>query len=327
MQHPFDHQIKTRLQVPKELTFPSVLTQQYGVVPGMVDMVRKFQRYVGRKSQRFHQRSPNFSAFTPLGWISLEKVIYIKKLLFFRNICNMKEDAPCRAILLHRANTFYDNRASSKLNVNDSPIFEIFNVAERLNLLDTCFNMILNGHMYSKKEWSKSVWEKAWVLEDEEYQISKGQMRNEKLLHKIIEKPYYLTWWVMSDISRKCIDQFEIMARLVCDSSLLKAYNIKYKGTTIATRMCDKCDLGAEETTAHVIMQCPFFEEDKRVMYEELYELENEEVANVLNEQGRTFLYLMGKQPENVSFETMYKVWTISAKHIAKIYKRVVCDR
>ena len=139
----------------------------------------------------------------------------------------MKEDAPCRAILFHRANTFYDNRASSKLNVNDSPIFEIFNVAERLNLLDTCFNMIMNGHMYSKKEWSKAVWEKAWVLEDEEYQISKGQMRNEKLLYKIIEKPYYLTWWVMSDISRTCIDQFEIMARLVCDSSLLKAYNIK----------------------------------------------------------------------------------------------------
>ena len=186
-------------------------------------MIRKFQRYVGRRSQRFHQRSPNFSAYTPLGWISLDKVIYIKKLLLFRNICAMKEESPCRAMLSQRARKFYGNRASSKLNVNDSPMFEMFDVAERLNLIDTCFNMIMNGHTYSKKGWSKIVWESAWNLEDEEYQISRGQLRNEKLLFKIIEKPYYLTWWVMSDVSRSYIEQYEIMARLVCDSSLLKA--------------------------------------------------------------------------------------------------------
>ena len=188
-----------------------------------LDMIRKFQRYVGRKSQRFHQQSPNFSAYTPLGWISLEKVIYIKKLLFFRNICAMKEESPCRAMLFQRARKFYENRAVSKLNVNDSPMFGIFNVAERLNLIDTCFNMIMNGHTYSKKGRSKIVWEIAWNLEDEEYQISRGQLRNEKLLFKIIEKPYYLTRWVMSDVSMTYIKQYKIMARLVCDSSLLKA--------------------------------------------------------------------------------------------------------
>ena len=114
-----------------------------------IDLIRKFQRYIGRKSQRFHQRSPNFSAYTPLGWISLKKVVYVKKLLFFRSICMMNERSSSRAILFQRANKFYENRVQSKLNINDSPMFDTLNVAERLNLIDVCFNMILNGHTYS----------------------------------------------------------------------------------------------------------------------------------------------------------------------------------
>ena len=292
-----------------------------------IELIRKFQRYVGRKCQRFHKCSPNFSAFTPLGWISLEKVVYIKKLLFFRSICMMDHNSTCRNILLRRSNKYLENRAQSKLNLNDSPIFEILNVAERLNLIDLCLNMIQNGHVYSKSGWSKIVWDKAWRLEDEEFQIAKNQLRQEKLLFQVIEKPYYLTWWVMSDVSRFHIEQYEIMARLVCDCSLLKAHNVKYKGASFASKMCDKCDLGIEENTRHIIMQCPFFEIDKRVMFNELEAVENTEIAELLRDHGNVFLYLMGKHPANVSFDTMYVLWSISAKHISAIYKMAVSNR
>ena len=292
-----------------------------------IEMIRKFQRYVGRKSQRFHQRSPNFSAYTPLGWISLEKMVYVKKLLFFRSICMMDECSTCRAILFQRANKFHEDRAQSKLNINDSPMFDILNVAERLELIDACSNMILNGQVYSKKVWSRMVWERVWLLEDEEYLVYKNQLRKEKLLFQVLDKPYYLTWWVMSDVSRECITQYEIMARLVCDSSLLKAHHVKYKGTSHASRMCDKCDLGVEETVMHIIMQCPFFEENKKIMFEELNQSEDVAIIELLRDHGGIFLYLMGKQPERVSFEAMHSFWSIAAKHITDIYKRAIIDR
>ena len=76
-------------------------------------------------------------------------------------------------------------------------MFDTLNVAERLNLIDVCFNMILNGHTYSKKQWSKLVWERVWHLEDEEYMISKNQLKKENLLFQVLEKPYYLTRWVV----------------------------------------------------------------------------------------------------------------------------------
>ena len=292
-----------------------------------LDIIRKFQRYVGRKCQRFHQQSPNYSSFAPLGWIGLEKVVYIKKLLFFRSICMMDPNATCKAILLRRSNKFLENRALSKLNENDSPIFEILNVAERLGLIDVCFNMIHNGHVYSKPVWSKLVWEKAWLLEDEEFQICKNQLRQEKLLYQVLEKPYYLTWWVMTDVSRYYIEQYEIMARLVCESSLLKAHNVRYKGTSFANRMCDKCDLGIVENTQHIVMQCPYFEVDKRIMLEEMEGVRNTEISYILSDHCNLFLYLMGKHPDNVSFDSMYIVWSISAKHISAIYKKAISNR
>ena len=67
-------------------------------------------------------------------------------------------------------------------------MFDIFNVVNRLDLLNTCFNMLLNGHYYDKKTWSKAVWDKVWHLEDEEYQMYRQQLNKEKLLSHIIKK-------------------------------------------------------------------------------------------------------------------------------------------
>ena len=33
--------------------------------------------------------------------------------------------------------------------------------------------------------------------------LYKNQLAKEKLLFQIAEKPYYLTWWVISDVSRE----------------------------------------------------------------------------------------------------------------------------
>ena len=139
----------------------------------------------GRKSQRFPQRSPNCSAYAPLGWVSLEKVVYAKKLLFLRSICVMKDDATCKRILLNRTNVYNDDRNKGRLNACNSPIFEIFNIAERINLTDKCLNMVVNGHMES---WSRIVWEGIWNLKDEEIQLYKNQQATEKLLYQVIEK-------------------------------------------------------------------------------------------------------------------------------------------
>ena len=100
-------------------------------------------------------------------------------------------------------------------------------------------------------------------MEDEEFQLIKGQLGKEKLLMQVKEKPYYLTWWLMADISRTCIEQYETMAQLICDTSLLKACNLRYKKLTVASKFCDKCDkrlLSLSHTEAEVRQKNGVFE-------------------------------------------------------------------
>ena len=64
-----------------------------------IEALRKFQRYVGRRCQRFNLRSPNQSAYIPLGWISIDRYIQVKKLLFLRTTTVMDDYSVCKSIL------------------------------------------------------------------------------------------------------------------------------------------------------------------------------------------------------------------------------------
>ena len=74
-------------------------------------------------------------------------------------------------------------------------------------------------------------------------------------------------------------------------------------------------------------MQCPFFKEDRKHMLIEIRDKCNPEVIELTNRPAEIFLFLMGKQPDDVSFEGMFDLWTISADHISDMYKRVIMGR
>ena len=247
--------------------------------------------------------------------------------MFLRSICVMKDDAPCKRILISCVNAYNGDRTKGLLNMCNSPMYELCNVASRVNLLVSCCNMVINGQYYAKKVWSRIVLQNVWLLEDEEIQLFKNQLTSEKLLFQIVEKPYYLTWCVVSDVSRELIHACENMAKMVCEASLLKSSDVRLKKTSIASRFCCKCDLGIEETANHLVMQCPYFETDRKTMYEEMSDLNCPEINGILNEPGYIFLYLMGKHPPGIEFKTMYPFWTIAARHISRMYDKTISGR
>ena len=136
-----------------------------------------------------------------------------------------------------------------------------------------------------------------------------------------------MTWWVISDLSREHIEKCEIMAKMVCEASLLKTADTRLKNRSLASRFCEKCDLGIEETAIHIVMQCPFFEEDRRKMFAEMNALLCREIDEILTDAANIFLYLMGKHPHNVDFEVIYKFWVLAASHISEMYRSVIIGK
>ena len=291
--------------------------------PDEQELLRKFQRYVCRRCQRFPPRSPNFSTTYPMGWMDIVQFINVKKMLFLRTIITMPDDAICKRVLVHKATEYRNDPLRGTRNTYNSPINELLNVSREFGILELCLDLIENGCHLSKYEWKKKVWEIAWQKEDEMYDL----YRNDALLFRVIDRPFYLIWWVISDLMPCHTNNCEIMSKLVCNASLLKDHDYRLKRKSFSHKVCNLCYLGVREDLNHVIMQCPNNEGTKEEMLDMIKALNDEAVDLILAQPQNLLGVLMGKHPEGVSFESMVKVWVISSKYIADIYRRIMRSR
>ena len=165
-----------------------------------IEELRKFQRYIGRRCQRYPKRSPNYSAYTPLDWMSIDRYIQVKKLLLLRTILMADENDPCKTILSTRPLDFANNLGIGRANKHASPIFDLLNTSIHVHLFDICMRMIIIGCYISKQGWKELVWKKVWAKEDDDCMLMYKQPHLKYLLFDITEKPYYLVWGIIADI-------------------------------------------------------------------------------------------------------------------------------
>ena len=202
-----------------------------------IELLRKFQRMIGRRCQRLPPNSPNYSAYSPLGWMSLTD------LFKERNLCSLERFLYLTMTLLVGSLEkpfagFAQDRNKSKLKEFDSPIFDLLNTSLDVGLYELCMNMIHRHHIFSKTQWRKLVWDAVWSKEDGDCLTWHKSMSEKPTLFKIIDKSYYLIWWILSDNIPNMMGICEKMAALVCDSSLLKAHDVRLKRESFWMKTC-----------------------------------------------------------------------------------------
>ena len=101
-----------------------------------LEIIDKFQKYAGRRVQRLPPFSPNETSFAPLGWMRLENLIYVKKMLFVRTVLVLEKDSIYRVIFVKRTMKFMENIPESIANQHDSPVFDILKMALVFGLID-----------------------------------------------------------------------------------------------------------------------------------------------------------------------------------------------
>ena len=70
-------------------------------------------------------------------------------------------------------------------------------------------------------------------------------------------------------------------------------------------------------------MQCPFYENERRDIYNELEALQCDEIDRALADTQKVCTLLLRRQPEYMTLENMFKLCTISGKYITKIYDSI----
>ena len=248
--------------------------------------------------------------------------ICVKKLIFALTIIKLDENSMIKKLFKIRAKAFNDNIAAGLQNEHKSPIFEILRVSYNYGLYEEIMRVLFGTITYNKNQWKTRVWATAWGIEDQFWKQTASLFRGTDLLFKTTSNPRYLTWWHISDLIPRLMRICEDMARMVCGTSNLKGDSIKHKRETYINRVCLLCNLGMEENTVHIVMQCPFHERTRHCMYEAIDNLEMKISTIFQNLQGdEKFLALMGKNIDGIDPEGMFKIWTISGTYISMIYR------
>ena len=292
-----------------------------------IENIESFQRYAGRRLQRFNSSSPSISSFFGLGWIGLTTFICIKKLMFIHTILIMSEDSNIRKNFKERALIFNGNIRIGVANTSRSPIFEMLKISINFGMYEQVMRCLFGLIVIDKQTWKKDVWKRAWNLEDAFWERQLFLERKGQFLISTLSKPRYLTWWYVSDLIPSLMACCEDMAKLVCNASRLKSDDCLFKNSTYGRRMCVQCNLGIEENVNHITMQCPASEMIRIEMFDTMLMLPNDIGRELLAEPGQVLLLLLGKPDVRFDIEQMVQFWAISAYYISKIYRTTVRNR
>ena len=229
-------------------------------------LLESFQDYASKKIQRFHPRVPNACSRHSLGWISLGRLVQVRKLLFTRSILVMEHDDVIRIVFIERYKTIKSQGHTDDLYA-DSIVADLIYTISMFNLSEEVDNMVERDQMYQKSVWKKMVWDRAWSLEEMVWRIEYRLQKSLDLVCSINPNPEYLTWWAMSDKYPEYINICETMARLVCHASLLRMDDVRLKKLTMFARCCPLCELSAPDDVKHLVLQCPSSERKRGDMF------------------------------------------------------------
>ena len=146
-------------------------------------------------------------------------------------------------------------------------------------------------------------------------------------MFRIIDKPFFLTWWIIPDLVPSITGKCETMAKLVCNCSLLKDSDYRLKNLSFSNKVCTECYLGIREDVNHLVMQCPAYEGDRTEMFDLLNTIDDQYVRIALDDNQNIFNVLMGKQPIDTPLSSAFKIWAVSSHYITKMYRKITRDR
>ena len=292
-----------------------------------IDALEGFQRYAGRKVQRFSTCTPNETSFTALGWMRFENFIYVKKMLFIRTILVLDESNPCRQIFVRRAHDFLNNMQNALRNEHDSPVFDLLRVAQIYGMLGEVMRMAVGTHWYEKSIWKKLVWQNAWSIEDQDWRYRISYFRSTSLLSCVMGNVKYLVWWRLSDMIPSLMRQCEDMAKLLCRTSKLKADVPRLKAASPVERMCSLCNLYQIEDAKHVILYCDYVNDLRAEMHEKINGIPGNAGIEIMQNSSDLFYTLLGKK-SNVTCEDDHVTFcAVIAQYISKMYRRITSER
>ena len=291
-----------------------------------VQKLEIFQRYAGWKVQQLHCRSPSERCFNGIGWMRIERFIQVKKMLFIRTILKMDDKPIIRNIFIAQFKVFANDIDKHTKKQFMSPVFDMMSVSIIFDFLPIINDAVLTGVVPSKKVWANLVWSRAWRLEDKIW-ASNGILNGGSIFRCVCGTSHCISWWSLSDVRPHLRRMWQIMVKIICNSSMLKSDDLSLKGSHDSLKFCSNCDLGIVQSAWHIIMQCPNNHREIVRMYSELSNIEDGSWEYAKKYANDILCVVLGCEQPALDAQQCYTIWEITGKTVFDIYQKVVSHR
>ena len=126
-------------------------------------------------------------------------LIYVKKLLYLRNIAVLNDNNLYKMLTLLRADKCNNNIVTGVANQSKSVIYDILKTAILFGYYNKCMRMLKGTAIYSKTQWKQMIWKRAWELENYDWSYRCTILKSTSNLRLIGCEGSYLVWWQISD--------------------------------------------------------------------------------------------------------------------------------
>ena len=290
-------------------------------------LLEDFQTYAGRRIQRFSQNSPRATSYVGLGWIRVEVFIYIKKLLFIRTVACLDNNSIYKHIFMNGYIEYDQNRELCRENKLMSVTFDILRISEMFGVYEIVGQMLSGVKVLSKMQWKRIIWDKAWEIENQDWWYRTRFFNATEYLKDTLDSVKLLIWWQLGDVCPEIMSACETMSKLVCKSSKLKSDHYDFKNGRVNQQYCDLCNDFAIENVEHLLMHCKALERQRRIMLNEIANLENQHGVIILKPACNTLHILLGKVPVNVEPTVMLYFFKLVAVNVQKMYSIMLKGR
>ena len=286
-----------------------------------LSLIEEFQNYIGKRVQRFHPKIPNVCSYYGLGWMRLERIIQIRKLMFIRTILIMDDNCLSKKVFCERAHVYFSNDLVDTENVSNSIVYDLLNVGSIFDMLDEIKGMVEAQHFYPKSVWRDMVWKRGWALEDLFWRFEKHMHKSMDILSGVSPFIRYLPWWSISDKYPRLIKDCEILSKLICHASLLRGDDFKYKNLSRISRMCTLCDSFEVEDARHFILACPYFVQQRTTMLNEIETVLEGSGLGFFDDNVDMLYRLLGRPHVNLNEIQSESILIIIVRTVALMYR------
>ena len=149
-------------------------------------------------------------------------------------ILTLDDEEPDKIIFRERCAVFFDNLDTNWDNQFRKPTLDYLLIAQTFGLLDTIRSMVIKERCISKPLWKRIVWTRAWDLEKTFWTVQIRSHKSLELLNKVCHTPRYLIWWEISDLFPERMGSCEVMAKILCRCSMLKADDVRLRDAVVS---------------------------------------------------------------------------------------------